>query len=725
MGTTKIFTIKSFHIGEYIPMIINRIFVLLFCFTFIYLQISRTAIASDQYLYVISSKIKIFSKDNSTLKTDKNLFGEFFQIESRDSLYYKCSHKAFGNCKFLIQQYNIDYLKNSFGSNCIYASKVSDTNIFQKIVFIIPPQPSMNTEKNNKLLFFDNPILSGNPIGEVDILQWPFAYCFAKTDQAILIGKANRISKSSGSVMIGWVDKKNIVMWNNRLGIEFNKNNYHERKKCGIGKIYYSQKGLLQNNSNNIFTKEKDTDSYLPHYANRFPVLHVSNNGEMIKTVATQEYIDDMKKSKNESGLIKKLIDHKKVQIAIVIDSSIVTLDSYKNLILSINQFFQQYPKILSKDFTPELALIEFHKPNSDQLVVELKCHFTDKQTSIIDAMKKKPKHHSVFTNNPIKPINFALDTLKWHSNKLGEKFLLFVIGGNSLRESNQNNKNTNSILLGTLLKEKAISLNVLKLNSHLVSSKKSSIFDSQINEILSANDNFGNYNQMYYNRSKQLVIFESLKQILNQYVFIREHLQRITEHHWFTPHVISSTGYVNKYNQCKQKQIIVKVLMQKKEIEALKVNLQTLSDSIIYFDPYESPNEFDNVIYRIVKALTGDRIREGESISSFISKKNALPFKTEFLNKSLTELKNELNTKEKRLQIRRYIEEKLVKLEEVTREQVIDIGNWDDEDKTFHWNATNKYIPYFFSLEHPYSLQDQINNIHKRFAWVPLEYLP
>ena len=89
-------------------MITNRILVLLFCFTFLYLQINGAAIASDEYLYVISSTIKILSEDNSTFKTDKNFFGEFFKIESRNSLYYKCSHSAFGNCKFLIQQYNID-----------------------------------------------------------------------------------------------------------------------------------------------------------------------------------------------------------------------------------------------------------------------------------------------------------------------------------------------------------------------------------------------------------------------------------------------------------------------------------------------------------------------------------------------------------------------------------------------------------------------------------------
>jgi len=147
------------------------------------------------------------------------------------------------------------------------------------------------------------------------------------------------------------------------------------------------------------------------------------------------------------------------------------------------------------------------------------------------------------------------------------------------------------------------------------------------------------------------------------------------------------------------------------------------LSDAIKFFYP-ESPNEFDNVIYKLVKALTGDRINKDESIISFISKKNALPFKTEFLNKSINEFKNELNTKEKRVQIRRYIEEKHIKLEEVLREEMIN-AKWNDIDQTFDWDTTDKHIPYFFCIENPYSLQGQINDNQKRYAWIPLEYLP
>ena len=80
-----------------------------------------------------------------------------------------------------------------------------------------------------------------------------------------------------------------------------------------------------------------------------------------------------------------------------------------------------------------------------------------------------------------------------------------------------------------------------------------------------------------------------------------------------------------------------------------------------------------------------------------------------------------------KQKQIRRYIEEKHVKLEEVLREEVIDIAKWDDANQTFCWNMTDKRIPYFFSIEHPYSLHEtgQIKKYQKQYAWVSLEYLP
>jgi len=482
-------------------MINNRL--ILYYALFIQFQIIAiaTANANDQLLYVISSQARIKTNDNSSIKTDTNLFGKFFIIESRNSLYYNCRNPSYGKIKFPLQQNNIDYLTTPLASNSIYASKVPGSNISQKIVFIVTSH-SKNAygEKAEKLPLFDNSMMLGKPIDFIEAHQLYFAYSFAKTDKAILVGKSNRFTKkSSNKILIGWIRRDNIAMWNNRMAIEFNKLNFQERKKCGLGKIYYSQSALTRRNSNDIFIEEEGTDKYLPHYARRFPVLDVSNNGEMIKTVATKVY-DSMIKTKQELEL-----------------------------------------------------------------------------------------------------------------------------------------KKTRKLV---------------------------------------------NYN-------------------------------------------ISIMGYVNKYNQCKQKQIAVRVLMKKEEIELLKTALQRLANHLVYFIP-DSFDIFDDAIYRLVKSLTGETINQNENISSFITKMNLLPFKTKLLNKSIYELKNEIQyNRAKRMNLAKYLRERVLKLEEVSREKMIYIEKWDDHIQTFEWESTNNNIPYFFSINHPYSSQDKLDNFKKRYAWVPLEYFP
>ncbi|ETR66961.1 MAG: hypothetical protein OMM_05396 [Candidatus Magnetoglobus multicellularis str. Araruama] len=269
-------------------------------------------------------------------------------------------------------------------------------------------------------------MMIGEPIAFIDKLQWYLAYCFAKTNQAILVGQSSRLSnRNSKQIVMGWVNRVNIVMWNNRMAIEFNKLNYQKRKKCGLGKIFYSQSALIQNNSNHIFIEEENTDTFLPHYAERFPVLDVSNNREVIKTVATKKF------------------------------------------------------------------------------------------------------------------------------------------------------DNTSKI------------------------------------------------------------------------------------------------GYINKYNKCKQKQIAVRVLIEKSEIELLKTALQRLANLMIYYTPDFLVDELDNAVFRVVKSLTGERINRNENIGAFISKKYLLPFKTELLNQTLHELKNEIMSNgAKRKQLAKYLQKRLLNLKKLCKKK-------------------------------------------------------
>ena len=718
-------------------MLRMRIRIILSCYVFFQLQLLAIAIAQDRYLLVISSQIKRISEDNSTFKTDENIFGKWFKIASRDSLYYKCSHPTFGNTKFLIHPINKDYLITPFHSHYIYASSIPDSRICQKVVFIKQPRlTNVNEESNFKPPYFDNYKLEGKPLGFVDITQFSFAYCFARTNDAILVGTSNRINiELSDEIIMGWVDKKNLAMWNNRIAIEFNKNNFHERKNCELGKIFISERGLIQNIPNLLFVEEENTDSSMPFYANRFPVINVSNNGERIKVVATKKIIDKTKKEKYEKELKKlhALQNHKKIQIAIVIDISIDCKNICKTIKDSIELFFRQYPKYLPQDFVAELALVVFQGYKDDKLGVEIKSPFTNKQEPIVEAIKKDNLminknfilNSSIFSNDPIYPISFAVYFLNWYSNKLGEKYLLFVINGKSLKDNKLNNENDNNVL-GTLLKEKSISLYVLKLNSHLASSKKNLIFDKKIKNILSANDNFGNLKQVNHNSSKQLIIFDELKEILQQHKTKIERFQEIVNNSHCPRQISTRCGYISKFNKCKQKQIVEKVLMTKKDIESLRVQMQILSDAVRYYDP-QSPEEFDFVVYKVVKTLTGDKLQRYENIKEFILKKIGVPINTPFLDKSLDELKYDVSWQKKRNEFRKYLEEKLIYLEQVTRESKIKNKGWDDGEKTFRWNDTETPIPYFFSLEQPLPKRgkEEVDDYQKRYAWVPLEYLP
>ena len=120
------------------------------------------------------------------------------------------------------------------------------------------------------------------------------------------------IRKSNSEfILTGWINKKHVLDWNNRIGMEFNKANYQERKN-NRGKVFYSERDLRKNK--NILSIEKDTSYPMPYYANRYPQLEKkrssnkiiyigggsSKNKDGTSFTATAEEIDSARKKRFE-----------------------------------------------------------------------------------------------------------------------------------------------------------------------------------------------------------------------------------------------------------------------------------------------------------------------------------------------------------------------------------------------------------------------------------------
>ena len=86
---------------------------------------------------------------------------------------------------------------------------------------------------------------------------------------------------------------------------------------------------------------------------------------------------------------------------------------------------------------------------------------------------------------------------------------------------------------------------------------------------------------------------------------------------------------------------------------------------------------------------------------------------------------------KKKRKKFRRYLEERLIYLDEVIKEYRLEFDpkkDWDESIQTFNCiERRDISLPYFFSLEQP--IDERNGNLlpagRRSYAWVPLKYFP
>jgi len=198
--------------------------------------------------------------------------------------------------------------------------------------------------------------------------------------------------------------------------------------------------------------------------------------------------------------------------------------------------------------------------------------------------------------------------------------------------------------------------------------------------------------------------------------------------------------GYVSKYNDKGINQVNETVLTNKIDIEMLKSNLFNFLCDIKYWDStYKNTanlkTEFEFIKYKLLRILTGYKIQKKETLQNYIERQNIF-ISTELLDLSFNTLLNKIkNSKTEKLNLIKYINKKLLKLEEVCHEKKLFDIEWDDEDFTFMFRVSNIEQLYFFYEDQlnclfycPKKVQKNDAVVIKRYptyAWLPISFLP
>jgi hypothetical protein len=741
--------------------------------------------ANDRFIVVISSSLQFYKNaipGSPIFRLTNRVFGNSFEFKGSEGNYSKISHPQEGLLFINNDHKDTKFIISPFRSTYIYAKTQESSKITKKALVVKKFKQNMSSETD--IEYYDNPQLQNEPLGKISIFEVRFI--FAEVDNAILVARTDRIVKSnSDAVIVGWIDREHVVKWDNRIGVEFNKSNFSIRKKCELGKAFLSERHLLSKKQKNDLDKlnEDDTEYQLPHYANRYPVIEKRNNGDYYKIAFIGNAYGEKGKIYNanyvstEVNKIMQIIQNNEIQIALLIDATKGMRNHIDNVKEAIRSFFNQYIK--NNEIRSQIAVAVYRDYPDGKKIYELKSKFTKDRNQLLNALNSIKVYSNqldwgagTYPEALFYGINQTLERLNWKDVSEGEKFILLLgdHGNHEQYDQYPQDRQFSSEKIGQQLKRKGITLHAIQVN--ITTDKKNQKykcnqdFKKQVENIILNNQGFGKLKKIYDNTSDAILsgihnsikdfqyIHERLIDIRNaghskmnsaqqQQVYIKTDSglgrmyrsvfdQKILDRYNIDKNVFDATQvcqicFIKSKNSCEQEQIAKKVLMTKKDLEALKVQMQTLSDAIKYYEA-ESEEEFDLVIYRVVKSLTGDKIKKNENITDFILKKIGIPIRTKFLNKSLEELKDEvMQSGVQRKDFRRYLEEQLILLEQVTRESILKQEGWDEADQTYIWNDTQTPILYFFSLEQPLPKRgkEKVNDNQKRYAWVPLKYLP
>ncbi len=717
-------------------------------------QVSKDEIVKAEFVTITRPSIPLFSEPNDPDPIVlKNQFGVTYEYLRRAGSYARIRVPNYGE-KFIERKAG-DWLKSRSKSGVTLA-KVSEKSgkIIQKALVInnLRLDPKAEIEIN----YYADPELK-KKIGKISIFE--VRYIFEEVDtsgkSAILVGRSDRFGRSNAAnVLVGWMDKQHIVKWETLLGLEFDKKNYLKRKSCGRGRIFDSVRALTGGQEPIFY--EGSSPEPMVYYANRFPILQ--NNPEYYK-IAYIGNAQGKKGQKFSAGDIDAakhklnlLANNDRVQIAILIDATQGMQAHYPAVKTALKEF-------LAKNSAKGLAAsvsICIYRDYVDDFPFQVMSEFTRDLKRLNRALEQISVYSTAadsgakaYPEASFYGIDRTMKELSWKDSGINEKYIL-LIGDHGNHATDE--KGYTGAGIGAELRKQNFSLNAIQVNvaspgQPLYSYNQ--MFVAQFNEIKENNQGFGELAVVPGVSSSR--IRRALDNILVTQTKIQDVVtnarlgkiypgtftQKILARYGINPAIFGATqlcevGYVSKNQTCENsviKQTTASVLMKKPEVEALKVQMQQLSDAIFYFEP-ETEAELKQTVFRVVRALTGDEIRPDQEIAEFIEKKSGIPIQTDFLKFTVERFMEEVRDNERyRETFRKYLQLKLVFLEQVTKESKLsfDDSDWDKDDQIYLYRDTKEEKLYFFSLEQPLPKRglEEVSVAKRRHAWVPLEFIP
>lgn len=732
----------------------NRLFV----FLFLPLFFSPNLAHAIDFITLTSSDVKLYTQDSEgspPVDFKDNLFSMSFEILRRSGSFYQI--KLTDSIKAYIKN-DASYLKNIKESDYILAKRLPESKLTKKALIV--NRPSQGGKFGSDINYFDNPETAGKYLGKISIFE--IRYIFDETDTAYLVARTDRMKKiTSDSVLVGWIAKNHIVEWNNLVGIEFDKTNYDKRQKCKIGQIFASEQEVADPNAKPIF-KESETLNELPYYANRFPVLDKQTNNINYYKFAyignaygSGGNVIDRKDIEKARHKIMQILSNNKVQIAILIDATKGMENHIANVKKAVRKFLGEFEGKEGMNANVAIAVYRDY-PDGDK-IYEIKSDFSqdiEKLRTAIDSVyvysNSKDRGRGAYPEALFYGINKTIDNLTWKDSTKGGQYILLLgdHGNHKTYEQYPQDRVFSAPIIGQRLKDNIITLFALQVNISKEKQIYNQMFESQVLDIKQNNHGAGGLRKVSSNSSD--AIYKELHGIVNDFSIIKDALidvcnsksqmsqiykgvftQKLLERYNIDAKVfdavqICAIGYATLKNSCGDNQFFEKVLMTRKELESIKVQMQELSDAVMYYNP-ESTKKLERTIFMVVKALTGDELAPNENIAQFIMKKSGIPVNTQMLNMTVEQLLDRIQSGDFRKKLRKYIEERIMLLDGVVKEKDLQNMEWDKDDQRFIYNISDKPVAYFFCLEQPIPERQKgvAKHSKKNHAWVPLEYLP
>ncbi len=638
---------------------------------------------------------------------------------------------------------------------------------------------------------YDNPALSDPPISHTTIFE--LLYLFNEHPDAVLVGGKDRLLKITAHIVLnGWIATKHIYEWNNRLGVEFDKNTYTERVS-GLGEIFEAEDEVLhymkQGTADRSIYKEEKTASPMPYYVNRFPVLNDNWVRERKhyrivyigggyragdKQYTAQQIADEKRK-------IGGVIQNKRVKIAVLVDAT----KGMQRHIASVKNALQRFVQDIKKDdnIRVEIAVAIYrdYSDGEDMFRIKTKGFTNDYEAvkSVITSIQAYSHPDDIRVGAYPEALFYGMDhTIKAFNRKKEQvdNYMILIGDHGNHEDYSQYPQDEKYTVAGIKKKLESgnIKLYAVQVNLTRKKRKYNEMFEKQIRGIVGVQNPLADLQIVRQNTTE--AVYQAFVRIYKTFYWVKAvlagasqgsgglnrlpgpfrpsasqnpakvlaspgYMGRFTEmvlkRYHINPDIFNAVqacaiGYVAQKNQNGVKQIEEKVLMSKRDVERLKVQVSELAEAV-YFAGTDTREETKNTILSVIKELTGDKPRRNETISKFIRKRAGIPVQTRMLEFSVKELIDRIrDSRPKAVELAKYLRKKEILLEQVIGEEIYKIDAWREEDGTYDYDAAGEKREYLFSLEQPLveRLEDAklgkiLKTSQKTHVWLPLEYLP